>query len=155
MHALKIPRALCLMLACALSHAQEGDPLKSPACGAALARLQEARQGAGAPAAVETLRSEAANTCLGYGNVPSRPSRTLQAPIRVPPPQIGLPPGAPAVAAPSLPPPPVAIDRPPTPATCDPGGCWTNDGTHLRQIPPNLIGPRGLCTQQGGLVYCP
>jgi hypothetical protein len=49
----------------------------------------------------------------------------------------------------------VAIQRAPLPATCDPGGCWTNDGTHLRHVPPSLAGPGGLCTQQGGLVFCP
>ena len=150
------PTAFALLLLAAWPvHGQQGDPLKSPACGAALERLQSARTAGSAPAAVEALRGEAANTCLGKGSPPSRPGRVLQAPIAVPPPRIDVPPAVPALAAPALPPPPLAIDRPPTPAICDAGGCWTNDGTHMRQVPPNLIGPRGLCTQQGGQLYCP
>jgi len=155
MRPLKTTCALLLLLAAWPVLAQEGDPLKSPACGAALARLQSARAASSAPAAVEALRSEAASTCLGMGSAPSRPSRAIQAPIVVPPPRFEVAPALPALAAPSLPPPPLAIDRPPTPAICDAGGCWTNDGSHLRQVPPNLIGPRGLCTQQGGQLYCP
>jgi hypothetical protein len=62
---------------------------------------------------------------------------------------------SPQVPVPLPAPPPVAIQRPPAPALCDAGGCWTNDGTHLQQLPPGQIGPRGLCTQQGGLLYCP
>jgi hypothetical protein len=80
----------------------------------------------------------------------------LQAPISVPPPQIEVPPAAAPLAPPSLPPPPVAVERAPLPAACDAGGCWTNDGgTHLRHVPPNLMGPRGLCSTQAGVVYCP
>jgi len=51
--------------------------------------------------------------------------------------------------------PPVAVDRLPTPAMCDGTGCWTNDGTHLRHVPPNLMGPGGLWSQQAGMGYCP
>jgi hypothetical protein len=59
------------------------------------------------------------------------------------------------MAQPASIPPPVPIQRPPTPVQCDIGGCWANDGTHLRQVGPNLAGPNGLCSQAGGLVYCP
>lgn len=157
MHAARIALAVLLPWTIALPAAgQVSDPLKSPACGAALSSLQSARQGGAGTARVEALRSEAASTCLGSGVAPSRPSRTLQAPIVVPPPQIEVAPVPPPLAPPSLPPPPVAIERPPVPATCDPSGCWTNDGgTHLRHVPPNLVGPRGLCSTQAGVVYCP
>ena len=57
--------------------------------------------------------------------------------------------------APALPPPPVAIGRPPRVTHCDAAGCWADDGRGLRHVGPNLAGPNGLCTQQGGLVYCP
>jgi hypothetical protein len=30
-----------------------------------------------------------------------------------------------------------------------------NDGTHLRQVQPSVVGPRGPCTTAGGAVYCP
>lgn len=144
-----------LLLAAALPlHAQQ-DPLKSPACGAALANLQAARAGPGDASRVEALRAQAANTCLGMPSPPTRPSRVLQAPIVVPPPRIEAPP----IAAPSLPPllpppPPVAVEHLPVPATCDGNGCWVNDGTHMQQVPPSLLGPNGLCSQQAGLVYC-
>jgi len=143
---------LLLLLAAGPVRAQNADPLKSPECGAALARLQAARAGGNDPKVVESLRSDAATTCLGYGAPPARPGRTLQAPIGVAPPQIDVPAARAPLAAPA-PPPPVAIERFPAPATCDANGCWTNDGTHLRHVPPNLTGP--LCMQQGGSFYCP
>ena len=150
-----LPVLLALVLAPALACAQDGDPLKSPACGAALAALQSARGSGAADAAVQNLRQGAARTCLGGGDAPRRTARVAQPPVVIPPPALEpapLPPPLPQVA---LPPPPVAIQRPPTPATCDIGGCWANDGQHLRHVGPNLYGPAGLCSQQGGLVYCP
>ncbi|MDB5857079.1 MAG: hypothetical protein JWQ76_768 [Ramlibacter sp.] len=146
---------LLLALAPALLPAQESDPLKSPACGAALATLQAARGGGSADAAVQALRESAARTCLGGGETPRRTARVLQAPVGVPAPVIVPPPLAPPMAQPMLPPPPVAIQRPPSVTHCDVGGCWADDGQHLRQVGPNLAGPNGRCAQQGGLVYCP
>jgi hypothetical protein len=156
---MKIACALLVLAGAAgasLAHAQ-GDPLKSPECGSALAALQSARFVGAAPAAVEGLRSAAAGSCLGSAVVPSRPSRIAQQPITVPPPQIDVPPGpAPSLAPAPMLPPPVAIGRPPLPSQCDAGGCWSSDGgTHLRHVPPTLVGPNGMCTQQGGVVYCP
>ena len=88
---------------------------------------------------------------------PPWPCRTSAPDSHEDPPQIELPqvvaPQRPPVLLP--PPPPVAIQRLPLPGQCDAGGCWSNDGTHLRHVPPSLAGPSGLCTQQGGLVYCP
>jgi hypothetical protein len=154
---MKIARALLPLLFVALPCAAQEDPLKSAACGTALARLQAAREQKADAGSVERLRAAAAGTCLGSANPPVRPGRVLQAPVAVPPPQIEVPVQvAPVpVPVPAAPAPPVAIQRPPVPALCDAGGCWTNDGSHLQQLPPGLIGPRGLCTQQGGLVYCP
>lgn len=156
MQSLKTARALLLAAGLGPLHAQDADPLKSPACGVAVAELQAARQGGAAAARVEALRAAAASTCLGMAGPPSRPGRVAQPPVVVPPPQVTPSPqaGVPLPAV-TLPLPPVAIERPPTPAVCDPGGCWTNDGTHLRQLPPSQIGPRGQCTQHGGLLYCP
>lgn len=152
---MKITLALVLLLAALPLRAQQSDPLKSPACGAALANLQAARQDRSDAARIESLRSQAATTCLGMPDPPARPSRSVQAPIAIPPPQIDVPPVAHSLPAPTLPPPPVAIDRLPVPANCDGTGCWANDGTHLQRVPPTLVGPRGLCTQQGGQLYCP
>ena len=151
-------RVLLPLLLLALPCAAQEDPLKSPACGTALAELQAARSAGAGASRVEALRAAAAGTCLGTAAPATRPGRVLQAPIAVPPPQIEVPAHAAPpvqVPAPVPPPPPVAIQRPPSPALCDAGGCWSSDGTHLQHVPPNLYGPRGLCTQQGGLVYCP
>ena len=151
---MKIALACALLLAAACARGQADDPLKSPACGAAVARLDAARTAHESAATVSALRSAAASTCLGSGALPQRPSRVARAPIAVPPPRIDVPPIAqPPTMAP--PPAPVAIDRLPAPAACDPGGCWSNDGSHLQYVPPSLAGPRGLCMQQGGQVYCP
>lgn len=154
MHPAKIAPALLLAACACVLHAQE-DPLKSQACGDALAALQAARADKAPAARIESLRSSAEQTCLGSGARPTRPSRVVQAPVHVPPPQIDAPVAAPSLPAPVPPPPPVAIERYPQPAVCDANGCWTNDGTHLQHVLPNLPGPRGLCTTQGGLVYCP
>lgn len=153
---MKIALALLLALAAALPvRAQQGDPLKSAACGAALADLQAARAGGAGQGQVETLRSTAAGVCLGSATLPTRPSRVVQPPVVVPPPQVEVPQRAAPWPAPVLPPPPVAIERAPLPAQCGPGGCWADDGSHLRHVPPSLVGPAGLCIQQGGQVYCP
>jgi len=152
---MKTACALLFLAALACARAQDGDPLKSSACGSALASLQSARQSGAAPASVEALRAAAANTCLGTAMRPTRPSRIAQPPVVVPPPQIDLPQHAAPLPVPAPAPPPVVIDRPSAPTVCDAGGCWSNDGTHLRQVPPSSIGPRGLCTQVGGLLYCP
>jgi hypothetical protein len=144
------------MLACAAAAAQDGDPLKSPACGDAIAALDAARSAKAAPAQVEVLRARAAQTCLGTADPPRRPARVLQPPVAIPPPPLA-PPG---VAAPQLlvtpPPPPVTITRPPQVTQCDPAGCWVDDGgNRLRHLPPHQVSPRGPCTIVGALVYCP
>lgn len=130
------------------------DPLKSPACAEALGALQQARakhEGA------EAARARAASICLGSPELPTRPSRVVQAPMAVPgpvitPPAASLP--SPPLTAP-MPPPPVAVQRPPTPAHCDGGGCWSDNGQHLQILPPNLAGPNGQCVPHAGQVYCP
>jgi hypothetical protein len=156
-----VKSACGFLLACLLAFfasaaaAQAGDPLKSPACAQALASLQSARSAPATPAAIEGLRSAAAGTCLGSAPPAQRPGRVAQPPVSVAPPQIELPARAAPLPAPVLAPPPVAIGRPPMPAICDANGCWANDGTHLRQVGPNLAGPNGPCVPQGALIACP
>lgn len=142
--------AALLCAACLGAHA--ADPLKSPACGEALAALQAAR----GDHDVQPLRQRAAQACLGSASEAGRAPRTLQPPVAVPPPAI-VPPSRPPglVAAPVPPPSPVAVQRPPRVTHCDAGGCWVDDGSGLRQVGPGLAGPAGLCTQQAGVVYCP
>ena len=155
MHAFVPLLAPLLLAAAAPLHAQDADPLKSPACGAAIAQLQAARENHEDAARIETMRRGAANTCLGQPDPPARPARSVQAPVSVPTPQIAMPSRPEPMAVPTPPPPPVAIDRPSSPAICDAGGCWANDGTHLRMVPPDLRGPTGLCSSLGGQLYCP
>jgi hypothetical protein len=155
MHAARIASLTLLLAAAAPLHAQVIDPLKSPACGAALASLQSARSEHAEAARVENLRSQAASTCLGTSDPPRNTARTAQAPISVAPPQIDVPAISPSLPPPVALPPPVEVGRLPPPAICDVGGCWVNGGSHLQYVPPTLQGPRGLCSQQGGLVYCP
>jgi hypothetical protein len=152
---MKTAAALLSLLLTAGAALAQDDPLKSADCGAALAALQSAREGNAAAPAVEALRGKAAQTCLGSANPPSRPGRVAQPPVAIPPPQIDVPPRVAPLPALAPPPPPVAIERAPQPATCDAGGCWTNDGSHLRHVPPTLVGPSGLCTQRAGQVFCP
>lgn len=151
---MKLLPALCLLLALPTGVAALQDPLKSAACEQALARLDAAR--AQRADDVPALRQQAANTCLGGpGTPPARSARIQQAPISVPAPTIAPPRAAALPPGPSLPPPPVAVQRAPMPAQCDPSGCWTEDGGRLRHVGPNLTGPRGACSQQGSMVYCP
>lgn len=125
------------------------DPLKSPACGQALQALEAARAG-GQAGPVEARRKEAARACLG-GEPTGRTARPAQAPLTVPPPVIEPPAVRPVAPAPAAPP-PVQIARPTTSSHCDAGGCWVNDGTHLRQVPRTSPAP---CTPMGPTLYCP
>jgi hypothetical protein len=153
-------RSLLLATACTLAHtgfaAQEDDPLKSAACGEAIAQLDTARAQGGDAARLVPLRQRAATICFGAAQPPGRSARVLQAPVVVPPPVIN--PATPP--APSLPrlaplPPPVVVERAPMPAHCDAAGCWAQDGPRLRHVPPGLGLPGAACAQHGGVVYCP
>lgn len=147
------------------------DPLRSPACREALAAL-DAHERAVAPAAAPraaapdarllALRRAAARACLGARDDAPPPRGAV-----VPPPGAFAAPGGPA-AAPPGPAAPAARPsiepvRPPAPAapqavtSCDPQGCWTNDGQRLQRFGPgpDLLGPRGVCSRQGTLLHCP
>lgn len=127
------------------------DPLKSPACAEALAVLESARGTDQSTA----RRSEAARICLGGGAPGTRSNRWAQPPIAVPAPQIDVPMRPVPLPQVTLPPPPVTIARPPAVTACDPNGCWTSEGARLPRTGPQLMGPNGLCTAQGGFAYCP
>ena len=155
MHAVPLLFTSLLIAAAGPARSQDDDPLKSPACGAAIAQLQAARGQHAAAARVEALRSAAATACLGQPDAPARPARSVQAPVSVPPPQLAPPSQPVPIGVPAPPAPPITIERPASPAVCDAGGCWVDDGTHLRRVPPDLRGPTGLCSNVGGQLYCP
>jgi hypothetical protein len=153
--------------------AQANDNLESTECRQALEALQAqeaavvaARRAPGqsdghyqrAPdSRLEKLRRRAALACLGGRvDLPVPASRFAQPPIVV----------APIAVARPVPPPPLPIGpagpllKPaaPTPmvvTSCDPLGCWANDGSRLIRVGPDLLGPRGFCSVQGTLVHCP
>ncbi|MBC5764274.1 hypothetical protein [Ramlibacter albus] len=147
-----LPRIALLSLLAFASIANAQDPLKSPECTAALAQLESARA-ANSPN-VETVRRAASNACFGVPAASARPSRSVQAPIRVPPPVIEVKPRAPLPPIPTLPP-PVPIERGPTISSCDAAGCWVNNGNRLQHVTPNLMAPYGLCGIAPGAAGCP
>lgn len=145
---------LGLAIALHANAAPPADPLKSDACGRALAALQAARapDSGRTPAQVEASRREATQACLGGNGDARRPSPTAQAPLVVPPPAVALPrPAAPPEVA--LPAPP--IERPAVITACDAGGCWDSSGRRLNRAGPLLIGPGGACVKTGLQVRCP
>jgi hypothetical protein len=176
------PLTLLLLCTAAVRAQPAQDPLQSPECQRAMAALQaeEAASappaGASAPARREALaaasaasaasspsipphlaalRRAAARACLGtHADVLPAPQRALQPPVAIQAPALPGP-----VRVPRLPAPAVTLPaEPPRPSyvtSCDPGGCWASDGSRLQRAGPNLIGPRGFCTQQGALLSCP
>lgn len=161
------PFLLALVLAASCA-AWADDPLQSADCRAALAALQAAEEAA-APqrppgdaaagpatrARLEALRGRAARACLGSRADPPQPGRRAQPPLAVPP--VTVLPDLPArPARPPETPPPPQIPQPPLTVTgCDALGCWASDGTRLQRNGPWLLGPRGFCHEQGGLLQCP
>jgi hypothetical protein len=71
--------------------------------------------------------------------------------IVVPPPVIDGP-RPPVLLVPA---PPVETGKPAALTTCDAGGCWDSEGRRLDRSGPILVGPRGGCTVQAGVVHCP
>jgi hypothetical protein len=152
--------------------ATTGDPLQAADCRNALAALKTEEAAADAashasaavvgPAratpsdALQAARKRAARSCLASrADPPLPPGRLIAPPIAVAPIAVARPlaPTA-ARAQPPLPTAPAA-PRPYAVTSCDPGGCWANDGSRLNRVGPNLWGMRGVCTLQGTLLQCP
>jgi hypothetical protein len=125
------------------------------------------------PAALVKARRQAAQVCLRDRADPAQPQpqgRLAQPPVEVAPMRVPSPTRvAPAArstggsAGTSAGPkgatglPPVLRPAPPPPVVvgCDAYGCNASDGTRVNRSGPNLIGPRGLCVQQGLQLICP
>jgi len=90
---------------------------------------------------------------LAIGAEPAQPSGLRSPYPTVVVPQIVIPEVRPPAINPA--PAPVQVPRPPTITSCDPGGCWTSDGTRLNRMGPELTGPRGICNPQAGTANCP
>jgi len=134
------------------------DPLHSPACLRARAELDAAIAAPDAKRSprLERARRAALHDCLGTDSGTRQrtgaPEPPQVVPSTLPPTDVRAPPPARGI---TLPPAALDIPRPATITTCDAGGCWDSTGRRLNQMGPQLVGPRGLCTTQGGLVTCP
>ncbi|HEY0856841.1 MAG TPA: hypothetical protein VGE16_07280 [Albitalea sp.] len=157
------------VLAVAAGTAASRELIESERCRAALGALQDAQaeavtKRAGASPAkpldgetakrLEALRRQAARACLGgTGDPTPHAGQPAPAPLdrRSTPRPLASPvlPPAPMTPAPVPPAPPLTV------LSCDSSGCWASDGSRLQQLGPHLLGPRGLCTQQGLMLNCP
>ena len=152
--------AFCFALVCAAAHAQ-GNPdlMKTPECLAARQQLDEAFAAGGPRERLLPAREQAALKCFGMKPPPPPDGRFVPPSAAVDPIRLRAeaslprPPGA--AAPPISPPPPIPIPRPPVVTSCDAAGCWDSNGTRYNQQGPMLLGPRGVCTLQGGLLNCP
>jgi hypothetical protein len=172
--------ALLAMMATSIGAPARGDPLESADCRRALAALNaEEAAVAAMPRASDAVapderrliearlapaRRAAATACLATrADPPTPPQRLVRpppvavAPLAVAPASSPAPTSTSARTTPPTAPTPPAprAERPYAITSCDPGGCWANDGSRLNRVGPNLWGPRGICTVQGSLVQCP
>jgi hypothetical protein len=140
--------------------AQATDRLDSAECEVARGELEAALDdpATGRAARAERIaraRQNVLGACLGTPSAQPQRSGAPQPAIAVPAPIIAAPPAPPPPAPGAAPPPAPPAHRPAFITACDPAGCWDNEGRRLNNIGPALMGPRGLCTVQGGTVNCP
>ena len=165
MKSAKAPLLLALLLASAgfaLAAEPPRDLINSPGCKLARERFDAAFEQAQkvrpfTMQALDEARHDAALACFGSAATSPPPSG-----IRSPQPTVVVPQAAAARRAlPTSPPSsagsnaPVQIDRPSQITSCDSGGCWRSDGSHLNRIGPELAGPRGICNVVGAVANCP
>ncbi|RYX89878.1 MAG: hypothetical protein EOO28_31335 [Comamonadaceae bacterium] len=162
--------SLCVMMLCAAagaagaatSAAAVPDLMSTPECRQARTRFDAAfdqvkdRRPPTSPE-LDEARKSAAVACFGKAAAAAAHAGT-----RSPQPAVVVPQAAAAsTPLPRVPLPspgrqaPVEIGRPNHITTCDPNGCWGTDGSRLNRLGPELAGPRGICSVQGGVVACP
>jgi hypothetical protein len=133
------------------------DPLNSSECAAAREELEKVLGEPGRKARDDRLlraRQKAVDACLGRDSG-SRERAGAPQPAQVVPPVLpSVRPDQPPLPAIAPAPPPLAPPRAAI-TTCDPAGCWDSEGRRLNNMGTFLIGPRGLCTLQGGVLNCP
>lgn len=142
----------------------------SAACHTALQALSDAEEALAAASAASApddnrqravaarllpQRQRVADACLGGLTTSPPPSqRTWVGPVPARPVAPATPVRAQA-AAPVVSVPLPRIDPPVTLQHCTGSSCLASDGSTLTRVGPNLMGPRGVCTAQGGVVRCP
>ncbi|PTT87950.1 hypothetical protein DBR42_10665 [Pelomonas sp. HMWF004] len=133
--------------------------LASPAASSAapLDAAAQAQRVLAVNAQLYPFRQRVADVCLGGMTTSPPPSQrawTGAVPARPVPPDRAVPSLRPAPGPlPNLPPrpePPVMVSN------CNGATCLGSDGSTLTRVGPNLLmGPRGVCTQQGLFLRCP
>ena len=131
------------------------DLMRTPECLSARKQLDQVLDKGGPRDRLDEVRQQAAQRCLGLKAAPLPEHRFLPTPVSVEPIRLRSEPSL-SVASPAAPAtPPVAIQRPPVLTICDAAGCWDAAGARYSQQGPVLLGPNGICTQQGGSMNCP
>lgn len=123
------------VLGCAAAQAQGyPDLMKTPECLAYRQQLDQVLAKGGPRDRLEQVRQQAAMKCLGVmaGLLPA--GRGVPAPV--------------VVDA-------ISLRMESSLTSCDAMGCWDAEGGRYNQQGPHLVGPRGVCTQQGGSLSCP
>ena len=145
------------VLGLAPAQAQDSaDLMNTPECAVARRQLEAVLAAGGPRDRLDTVRRQAARKCLGVEAPPLPESRSVPPPaaldaIRLRP-ELALRPPAAAPAPPSA---PLTLPGPVVITTCDATGCWDSTGARYNLQGPVLVGPRGVCTQQNGLLNCP
>jgi hypothetical protein len=168
----RIPAVLCSALLAGVGASAGAQHASTAGCTDALALLDRLQADAAAHppgsekererwrAKVKAVQVQAARACLGNSGAADREAERLA----VPPPGSAVVVPLPALRpqrepSPALRPPTPVVVTPPRPPTmvtnCDPGGCWTNDGTRIQKLGPTMVGPKGVCTVVGGITTCP
>ncbi|MFC5500589.1 hypothetical protein ACFPOE_23805 [Caenimonas terrae] len=134
------------------------DLMKTPACLAARQQLDAALAASGPRERLAAARERAALACFGVKPAAPPEGRFVPPPVATEPirlrPETALAP-PPAARAQPAPLPQLPVPRAPAVTTCDAAGCWDSNGTHYDRQGPVLLGPRGVCTMQGGVMNCP
>jgi len=147
--------------------ASADDPLQSAGCRRAVAVLRASEADAASAAAAAgparsggnpdprlvAARRQAAVACLATRSDPA-PGRLAQPPIVVAPVGGAAPARPPAVPTPAAAMPSLPLPGPRFITSCDPGGCWADDGSRLDRVGPTLWGRGGACSVLGSVVTC-
>ena len=148
---------LCAVILAYASAQAQGttDLMRTPECLVARKQLEQVLDTGGPRDRLDEVRQQAAQKCLGLKAAPLPENRFLPPPVSVEPIRLRSEPSL-SMATPATPSlPPVAVPRPPVITICDAAGCWDAAGARYNQQGPLLLGPHGICTQQGGSMNCP
>lgn len=160
----------------AAAQAQDApDLMKTPECAAARQQLEAVLEFGGPRDRLTTVRRQAALLCLGVSLPEDGPGQPVLRPERaagstpknwVQPPALAVDPirlrttpmlaqPSPAVGPLTAPTAAPVLPGPAVLTACDATGCWDSAGNRYNSQGQLMLGPRRVCTQQGGLLICP